>query len=187
MKNHTERKGFTLIEALIAITVLVILAAVTVIESEELSASADASRIISNLNAIKKAAVSWYSNNPDTVREMFHSSKYIEDGSNASIRNEIARYVDGGLGIKLNEDSNKIKSGGYGIYRVKGYSSTWYVGYKFAPSENSIKEKLQGKAESLGLHFTKERPNPKGNDKNDNDGTNIVWMYALGPLTTTNW
>lgn len=67
-----------------------------------------------------------------------------------------------------------LEEGGYGIYDAgNGHRDTWFVGYKFAAGEDSVRSKLMAKADSAGLHFTNDYPE-KGK------GTKIVWMHILG-------
>lgn len=57
---RTKHKGFTLVELLIVIVVISILGAMMMISSSEAVSSAKASTIVSNLNAVKAAALSYY-------------------------------------------------------------------------------------------------------------------------------
>ena len=62
-----KRKGFTLVELLIVIVVIAILSAMMMMSSSEAVSSAKASTIVSNLNAMKSAALSYYADHMDTV------------------------------------------------------------------------------------------------------------------------
>lgn len=190
-KRYSHHKGISLFELLIVIALIVILSSAFILSSINTSASGDAAKIIANLTTIKQAATSWYADHRDTVREMYRLKKklpnekvYIDD---------ISKYLGDGT-ITLNDltggSTGILKQGTYGIFNVIKYRTAWYAGYRFDENEEAVKEKLKGRQETLGLHFSNQTPNPNNlspGDKNANVGDDIVWMHILGDLTKTDW
>lgn len=189
MRNFTRRRGISLFELLIVIALIVILSSAFILSSINTSASGDAAKIIANLTAIKQAATSWYADHRDTVREMYRLKKKVQNEK--VYTDDISKYLGDGT-ITLNdlvkEEGNDIlKKGTYGIFNVKNYRTTWYAGYRFDENEEDVKEKLKGRQDTLGLHFSKQTPNPNNLSPNNNAGDDIVWMHILGELTATDW
>ena len=188
MKKFTRRRGISLFEVLIVVAVIVILSTAFFLSSLNVAGSADAAKIITDLTAIKKATLSWYADNRETFKEMHKSTKKVNIQSSPDYLNEIAKYLSNPT-IKLNVNkADEIKEGTYAIFNVSGYRTTWYVGYKLTPDEEEdVKDKLKGKQETLGLHFTGKYPNPDNLAPDDNEGDNVVWMHILGDLSSTSW
>lgn len=169
MKEH---KGVTLIELLIVIAVIVILSSVLILSTLDTAGTADSAKIIANLTTIRKAALSWYVDNREKVKAMKQSIQ-----SKGDYVSDIEKYIGGN--IKLNEwGGGELPQGGYGIFSGEGHDKIWYAGYRFTADEEALKGKLEGRAKSLGLHFTEKKPNPE-----DTSGkNNTVWMHILGDI-----
>ena len=176
MKNFSRHKGISLFELLIVIAVIVILSTAMFLSSLDSAGTADAAKIIADLTTIRKAAIAWYADNRETFRQ---NTKNVNNQT--AIISDISQYIGSGTSITLNNSSGGINSGCYGISNVNGKYRVWYVGYKFTTDEGELKNKLAGRANSLGLHFTKsDRPDPLGQAKES--GNDYVWMHVLGTL-----
>ena len=191
MKRFTRRRGISLFEVLIVVAMITILSTAFFLSAIEVAGSADAAKIITDLTAIKKATLSWYADNRETFKEMHKKSKKIHIQSSPDYLNDITKYLNNPA-ITLNvSGQNKIKEGTYAIFNVNKYRTTWYVGYRFTLDEKEdVKDKLAGKKETLGLHFSNQYPNPDNLDPGNNDsnvGDDIVWMHILGDLSATSW
>ena len=192
-KKYYSHMGFTLVELLIVIVVIGILSAMMMLSSTEAMSSAKAAKIISDLRNIKTAVTAWYADHIDKVDSngniiLNNGNKEYIQKANANDSLGIGKYLNNESGFVLNEGTqDKLNAGTYGIYNVANRRSTWYVGYKFIKGEESVKEKLKGRAKSVGLIFSSEYPNPKNDDpKQSNDtGDSTVWMHVLGDLSTT--
>lgn len=180
MKSFENRKGITLLEVLVTVSVLVLLCTGFFLAGSATSSSADGTRIITDLMNIKKAAILWYSDNYDTVKTMRANNTNIQ--ANTDALNGICKYISGGSNITLNQKD--MKEGTYGIYNVKARRTIWYVGYRFAKDENNIRKSIEGQADLLGLHFSDVLPDPtksNGYDPSKDSGEKkIVWMHILG-------
>ena len=184
-----KRKGFTLVELLIVIVVIGILSAMMMLSSTESVTSAKASNIISNLRNLKTATLAWYADHIDYVdaagRVKFNDDgpKPIQEFGDKVIG--IGKYMNSESSLKLNTltgGNKKIPEGEYGVYAVNDTKNplngaqnrkTWYVGYHIPEKDSRLKEKLAGRAKSLGLHFTSEYPNTTS------DGY-YVWLKVMG-------
>lgn len=197
-----KEKGFTLVELLIVIVVIGILAAMMMFSSTEATTSAKASNIISNLTNIKKAALSWYADHKRDIRTQANEGTtyriYNIDGESGKSDNfegftrkghssEILKYMNNNNSIKTTKDNNgNVKNGEYTFGQSDGQekkSNVWYVGYMFNSGEERVKEKVAGRAKSLGLigggngsGWNGSRPTK---DKIFTADDNIVWMHII--------
>lgn len=102
-----------------------------------------------------------------TTENFRTSGKYVENGIS------ITKYLEGlneangiarnGVGVSEKGENawSYLSDGGYGVNDAGKWErrGTWFVGYRFAENEDIIKQKLKGRAGSLGLIFSKNRPN----------------------------
>ncbi len=134
----TTRKGMTIATLMIVIAVIAILATMMMLSSTEAIATAKATRIIANLQILKRATLAWYADNRDkvimstgngayagTVKIGNKSPQPIQQWSENDI--QLSRYISGGDKSKINlhyakkGDSNtgntntNLKEGCYGI------------------------------------------------------------------------
>ena len=190
-----NKKAFTLVELLIVIVVLGILAAMMMFSSTEAVTTAKANNIITGLDTLRKAALSWYADNKHCVRTKENEGQtywiYYHDGSDANFEGfarkhskDILKYDEHNRSIKLTTNGNgKLDSGQFCFSIADGTkkkSNIWYVGYKFKDSESKIKEKISGRATKLGLIGGGGDSWPKPTkDKTFTAEDNIVWMYIM--------
>ena len=130
------RKGFTMVELLIAIIIIAILAAAMLLSSRSLTAAADASVIIYNLRDLKTACMLLYAASGD-----------LAPGT-ADISMLTSFMVDPELfGVN---PSNAV--GPY-MFEVDDVGN-WWVGYNLTAGNKGpdVGEKLIGKAKSIGLY-----------------------------------
>ena len=168
MKNFSNRKGFTLVELLIVIVVIGVLSAMMMLSSTEAVSSAKAADIISNLRNIKTAALEFYADNMSALtttngETKLDQSKIPDIGTGgaewlgAVIKAHpsiITKYLGNSNNISLNKgeagNSNYCQEGGYAV-SCAGKGARWYVIYRFANNETSLKEKITSRAVSTGL------------------------------------
>ena len=129
------RKGFTLIEMLLVIVLLGILASMMMMSSTEAITTAKTTKIVNNLRNLKTAALTYFVENMDDVRDLTTTpSNFISD---------IAKYLN---------DGNKLNDPSYDALITQ--AGEWYVTYNVADSTGdaaAIKRKLSNRAESSGL------------------------------------
>ncbi|MBQ7577738.1 MAG: type II secretion system protein [Synergistaceae bacterium] len=207
-KDNKSRKGFTLVELLIVIVVIGILSAMMMLSSTEAMSSARAAKIISDLRNLKTAVIAWYVDHPDLVDTATGKVREKITNNNNDWK-AIQNLVNNGndkLGMKKylnnenwsfnegNSGENPIKEGGYGICdggstagtKDEANRTSWFVGYRFAANEDSVKEKLYGRAKSLGLVFSNNTPNNYQSGKvNNAKGDKVVWMRVFGDYQVT--
>ncbi|MBQ7577740.1 MAG: type II secretion system protein [Synergistaceae bacterium] len=177
-KKFYARKGFTLVELLIVIVVIGILSAMMMLSSTEAMSSAKASNIASNLRNLKTATLAWYADHTDWVSPDLKVSggKEIESivGTESGKAN-ILKYFNNEGSMVLN---GQPTAGEYGVRSATISSKRgWYVGYTFANNETSVREKLAGRAKTLGLKFGSNT----ASSLSDTPGDNMtVWMKVLG-------
>ncbi len=161
------RKGFTLLEMLIAVTVLVILSVTMVFSAVNMTNTADAKNILTNMVQLKTATLMWYKAN---------SSRVILSGSDGykiktkkgniffsefinSYSNEITDYIKNKDSINIGSKT-KANDAGYYMFIAVNKSHQWYVCYNLAKIESNtdrdapsvrLREKLAGNAKSFGL------------------------------------
>ncbi len=199
MKKFSGRKGFTLFHLLIVMAVITVLASAMMYASDEAIITARAADIINNLQTIRKATLAWYADHRDEYRMLNDGKKKIQFETD-KILPEIASYIDSnGRGMKLNEgtannDANdRLREGGYGIFNVWGYRTTWYAGYQFKKDEERVKAKVLARAGSAGLVFAQRWPDPRRSDWHkkarvkDLTGYESVWLHILGDFEETGW
>lgn len=156
-----NRRGFTLIEALIAITVLLMLSAVTIFSTLNMIASADANNVITNMIHLKTAVLMWYKENSSRVT----SSYQIKTGTTTQTLSnffrdhgsEILKYLDNKTSLTIVGGTGK--QGEYSLFSASN-TSQWYVIHNLGEIENTsdmeapnmrIREKLAGNAKTYGL------------------------------------
>ncbi len=102
-----KRKAFTLVELLIVIVVIGILAAAVMFASDEIVSSAQAARILADLENWKRAAVSWYND---------HTSIVLYDGM---IESEYGTKKGNTTGRKSGFREDQGGASSYGVIRAE--------------------------------------------------------------------
>ena len=154
------------------------------LSSTEAVSSAKANNIVANLRNIKTATLAWYADHFDKVEEINKNKKNFQHDT--TVINGIKQYLSNGDAIKLNKNGGKeVTKGTYAVFNGNPERTTWFVGYRFLDSENSVKEKVRAKAGLLPIHFASKWPNPQGKDPTDKnlETKDSVWMYILGDFS----
>ena len=166
------RKGFTLLELLIVITVIAILGAGIALSTIGIVTTADANVIISNMQQIKTATLIWYKNNcsriiPDKDKNIKYKIRFneVEMKFQDFIKDngsEILKYIDnkGTLTALRSKSSSTNDPGDYSIIFTEG-NTKWYVCYNLGTPDMlkkgaeapdvRIREKIAGQAKKFGL------------------------------------
>jgi prepilin-type N-terminal cleavage/methylation domain-containing protein len=127
------RKGFTLVELLIVIVIIGILAAAMMLSSGSATAAAEASTIISDLRSMKAASLMLYADSMDF---------FSNSGSTTALQvTWLKPYVD---------NPEKYSTGTlYGFSRTT--DGKWWINFNATSKTPEVREKLEGKAKSIGL------------------------------------
>lgn len=155
---NVKCKGFTFIEFLGILAVIVATAGLMMFYSTEVFASSKAAKILSDLTALKKAVLERYESSGGSFEN--GSIKIIEG------KNVLENLQEGNYGVL---DAGKEEDG----------RKTWFVCYRFTAGEEGVREKLKSKTELLGLIFSDKRPDENSKnlkDVDEADEADIVWM-----------
>ena len=140
-----RHKGFTLVELMIVLVVAGILAAMMMFSSTESVDMARATKIINDLQMLKRAALSYYADNYDAFRTKFN--KTIDEDA-------VMKYVSNKNDPDLQKTSGKHRNYGFAVFKHDPTSSTtWFVYYRGDLLEHSpgVRRRLEGRAKSHKL------------------------------------
>lgn len=172
-------------EVLIVVVLILLFSSVTMLSITRFTVSAEASRIINNLQLLKSAVFRWYKDNTDKIQ----SDGRIKIGTETAPIQEfgdskigLSKYIDGREGINTASGANKnLAEGTYGVNSARTVINdtqdrwTWYVGYHFAKGEDEIKESVRDKIASMkGFHFTDNWPKDSKKDIG-----NYIWLLVF--------
>ncbi len=186
-----KRRGVTLLEMLIVIGLLLILSGVTIFSTLEVTASADANNIITDMINIKQATLIWYNKNHSRIVKVKDDyniqtgetkqsfSEFIRDHYS-----EITKYITN-LSVLRSKKSGTNNTGDYSLIAVNK-TKQWYVCCNLGPTNATtdmeapnirIKNKLAGNVKTYGLRGKTDL----GNDTFQDPYTNqkFVCMHVL--------
>ena len=176
-----NRRGFTLLEMLIAMTVLVILAGVTIFSTLDMLTTADAQKVINDMMQMKTATLMWYRENSSRV--VLNSSGNYEIKTNGKSQpfkefirdhnSEILYYMSDKNKIVLrNKESSTNNTGDFTLIDIDYVK--WYLCYNLGVAnllekgeeapDAKVREKIAGQAKKfnlLGLNDIKKTPQTK--------------------------
>lgn len=129
-----------------------------------------------------------------TTANFRKSGEYVSNGisitnyldglntANSKARNGVGVSEKIGETVEVDEAWNYMDDGSYGVNDAgkNAKRSTWFVGYRFSANENAVKEKLKGRAKSLGLFFAMNRPNHGTILNGDVQKAKTVWIKVFG-------
>ena len=147
------RKGFTLVELLIVLAVLGSLGAMMSYSSSGAVDSADAAKIISNLQSLKIAALQMYIEEPKIASKTsitFGTDEKVDTAEGASDTRTIAAVLGSYLGKKADAFTS---SGAAKKYGLVGNATSWYVVYALDTDDSAgVKAKLAAQADATDLY-----------------------------------
>jgi len=136
-----SRKGFTLMELLTCIVLIIIVSAVTMFSTLEMTASAEANNVINNMYQIKAATIMWYKENLSRIVRSGDDYKIITKTSSGKQEqwfsdfidsygsDEIMKYLKSGTDIVIrSKNSSANNTGDYSLIATNN-STKWYVCY----------------------------------------------------------
>lgn len=147
------RKGFTLVELLIVIAVLGSLGAMMSYSSSGAVDSADAAKIITNLQTLKMAALQMYIEEPKIASKTaitFGTDEKVDTADGATDTRTIPEV----LGSYLGKKADALKTGGAAAkYGLVGDANHWYVVYALDADDSAgVKAKLAAQANAVDLY-----------------------------------
>ena len=142
------RKGFTLLELLVVIGVMGILGATGMVAGQEATNAARATTIADGLEKAATAMMMYYSDNAQIIAEK--GIVVAEGGSAAAV---VATGASAYLKTSLKDEAG-TKGSYCAVVDGSGATATWWVGYTFLETDDSLKTIMKSKAIRMGL--TKE-------------------------------
>ncbi|MBQ9389986.1 MAG: prepilin-type N-terminal cleavage/methylation domain-containing protein [Synergistaceae bacterium] len=197
------KKGFTLVEIIIVLVVIGILSAGMMIGADEAATTAKATKIITDMQTLRDAAIAWYIDNKHNIIMTGDDSKRyaIRTGTNTqediqtyfsgygklkrAAQQEFRRYFEGGVSIQRINVSNLSgyygteKAGDYALLNnkhitdQKPFNKDWYVACCVA-NKDSENKKLKNK-----LKGRAEASGLIGKGGKTYNGENFVFMFVL--------
>lgn len=191
-----KRRGVTLLEMLIVIGLLLILSGVTIFSTLEVTASADANNIITDMINIKQATLIWYNKNHSRIVKVKDDyniqtgetkqsfSEFIRDHYS-----EITKYITN-LSVLRSLESDTNNTGDYSLIAVnKNKNKQWYVCCNLGTTKATtdmeapnirIKNKLAGNAKTYGLRGKTDLRNNTFQDPYTNQKFVCMLILELG-------
>ena len=128
------RKGFTMVELLVVISIIGVLGATMMLSSRSASTTAKGMNVINNLRILKEAASMYYLDNIDTAESVNDNALNGEAGI---LKKYVDNPPDGFTGYSFEITTDK----------------KWYVKYVFSsdPDKDDLRTKLAGRANSSSL------------------------------------
>ena len=146
------RKGFTLVELLIVIAVLGSLGAMMSYSSSGAVDSADAAKIITNLQTLKMAAMQMYIEKPEVAS--LTAIDTTNETTTAVTIGETNTTVAAVLGEYLGKKADALTaSGAAKKYGLVGNATSWYVVYALDTDDSTgVKTKLAAQAQATDIY-----------------------------------
>ena len=134
-------KGFTLIELMIVIVVIGVLAAMMMMSSTEAADIARANNIMSNLEIMRKAVLSYRADHYDDLYPFFGK----DNAENAKMQEDVKKYIG--------DNKPDLKYYDVTIVHWDDYN-LWFVRYRNneLAEKKGIRTRLEGQAKSRGLY-----------------------------------
>lgn len=149
-------------ELLTCIVLIIIVSAVTMFSTLEMTASAEANNVINNMYQIKAATIMWYKENSSRIVRSGNEYKISTDGELQrfsdfidSHGDEIKKYLKVGTDIVIrSKNSSANNTGDYSLIDTNN-STKWYVYYNTSTVKNDsdldapimrMKKKFAGRA-----------------------------------------
>ena len=128
--NKTH-KGFTTIEMLIVLAIIIILGGIMAVMNRNAKSSLAANHIIHDFRSLKTAAQSWHNNNRGREHD----------------RSEILSYLNNRTAVSVSETS---EGKGKYILHISDDGKSWYIGCDLS-DDAKTKGRLSAKAETFNL------------------------------------
>ncbi len=143
------RKGFTLVELLIVIAVIGALSGMMMQASSDAVDSAQAAKILSNLQSLKVAAMEMYIEEP-----LIAAKESIAFNDATAVSTSDTRTIAEVLGAYLGKKADALTaSGAAKKYGLVGDGNHWYVVYALDTEDNAaVKAKIAAKAEEADIY-----------------------------------
>ena len=172
-------------EVLIVIVVIGVLAAMMILSGTESVTTAQAAKILANLQTLKRAAAQWYLDNSEKVQPngtvmLNGQAKPVQEwGDQIQLSKYISSMNDSGIKFHTTESDTNSKNQNTnlaeGYYGLCNGSNAWYVGYCFKSGEKKVRDKIRNLQSSAGVFLG----TADAREDNVNNTSAAVWMRVL--------